>query len=507
MSIATFDLDDPAQIFGNDAAEDEIEGVFASYAIHRPEIQEFLDVAKPLQVVRAYKGEGKSALLRLVESRLRDAVPTPIIIKTTGQAISPQEAGATSDQWVRHWKRQIVGLIASEIGSAISVAFSDDAISLVEEAERSGFRARSFVSTVTDRLRVVGNPLDRTRPEAANNEKLVRRWLEKGSSVWLFVDDIDQNFRNDPDTKTRIATFFVAARQILGEIPEVRIRAAIRPNVWSTLKFEFEALSHVEQYLVDLPWTEHEFLDLMARRIESYLARTGQWEKVVTQLPVELTARYEKLVGLLFENPVPWGGEKRMRQMNVVLHTLSRHRPRWLIELCKVSAEATGKDGRDVIALNDVVDQLDTFGQRRVEDMIAEFRSQCEQIEALLVAFSGQNERYKTDELLKTIDSRIQQSTQVRIVGILGRPGPREIAQFLYQIGFLSARLDHEDGSYDHFAYAQRPNLLRVTTNVDEGVTWEIHPVFRNTLRLKNVESRSEKRQRDLRRERRRRDD
>jgi hypothetical protein len=49
-------LDDPEQVFGNDAAEDESESVFHSYALYRREIRSFADPSKPLQVVRAYKG-------------------------------------------------------------------------------------------------------------------------------------------------------------------------------------------------------------------------------------------------------------------------------------------------------------------------------------------------------------------------------------------------------------------------------------------------------------------
>jgi hypothetical protein len=91
------------------------------------------------------------------------------------------------------------------------------------------------------------------------------------------------------------------------------------------------------------------------------------------------------------------------------------------------------------------------------------------------------------------------QAVHPRIVGMGSRTTAREVAQFLFQIGFLSARLDDRDGSYVHLAFRDRPNLLRVDTNLDEGVSWEIHPIFRKTLKLRNVQSKSE-RARDLRR-------
>jgi hypothetical protein len=82
------------------------------------------------------------------------------------------------------------------------------------------------------------------------------------------------------------------------------------------------------------------------------------------------------------------------------------------------------------------------------------------------------------------------------------KPTARDVAQFLFQIDFLSARRDNADGTYDHLAFADRPNLLRITTNLDEGMSWEIHPVFRNTLKTKNVESKSELARRERRKDR-----
>lgn len=493
MTKLTFPLNDPAQIFGNDAAEDEPDPVFESYALYRGEVATFKDASRPLQVARAYKGEGKSALLRLVETGLSRDPTAPIIIKTTGQNISPSIDSSDSDQWVREWARKILHRIACEIGARLSFAYSDDAISLVEEAERNNFKQRSFVSTVTDRLKSKYIPLERERIPVADPQPLLKRWLSNGSTVWVFIDDLDQNFKNETAAKLKVASCFIAVRQIFTQIPEIKFRLAVRPNVWSIIKREFEALSHVEQYMVDLPWSDGMFLDLLQRRVEGYLKRSDQWSKAEVMLSGTSDvsdARYERVEGFLFESPITWGGSRR--PMHVALHTLSCHRPRWLIELCKVSAAEAQRKKHNLILLEDVLSQLEAFGKKRIEDMTAEFTSQCPQIEDLIFAFSGYNERYNTGDLLKTIETRVLQQVRPAIVGIGARPTHREVAQFLFQIGFLSARRDHSDGRYDHLAFRDRPNLLKVNTNLDEGCSWEIHPVFRRTLRLQDVKSKSE---------------
>ncbi|MBF0436846.1 MAG: hypothetical protein HQL77_15945 [Magnetococcales bacterium] len=154
------------------------------------------------------------------------------------------------------------------------------------------------------------------------------------------------------------------------------------------------------------------------------------------------------------------------------------------IELCKKSA--SNVIGEKILFNNiDIV--LEPFGKRRIDDMVAEFQSQCPNIEELLVAFADQPERLKTDDLIKTIKNRILQSIHPKISGISGDPSEREIAHFLFQIGFLTARKDFNDGSYEHLAFSDNPSLLSSRTNVDQGYSWEIHPVFRQTLKLKNV--------------------
>lgn len=473
-------------LFGNEAAEDEIEDVFTGYAVERPEVSKFLDSTNSIAIARAYKGEGKSALLRLVALRLRERTLVPLIISISSSSISPELDSTDSDKWVRGWKTNILKLAAREIGATISRAFSDDAISLVEEAEANGFKARSFVSTVADRLKSNTIPIERTRTTIQNPEKLLMRWCQSGSEVWFVIDDIDQNFENTAIYKVKVATFFTALRQISNLIPEFRFRSSVRPNVWAIVKREYEALSHVEQYISDLTWTQDDFYELIARRVEGYLRRSDQWEFAKNTLSTDRMARNKQLISLVFDDPMPWGRD-RTRPPTVILYTLARHRPRWLVELWKVSAQAADRRKRVRINFDDIDKELDAFGKRRVEDTVAEFKSQCSEVEELLVAFVGQSERFTTDELIRALQNRVLQAAHPKIVGVIGSPTPKEVAHFLYQIGFLTARKDLGNDHYEHVAYADNPSLLNARTNVDQGYSWEVHPVFRQALKLKNV--------------------
>ena len=478
-------LDDKS-LFGNEAAEDEVETIFTSYVIERAEVAQFTDASFPVAVARAYKGEGKSALLRLVALRLREKAPSPIVISIPASLISPEFDSTDSDKWLRGWKENILRLAAREIGSSISLAFSDDAISLVEEAEANGFKERSFVSTLVDRLKSKAIPLEKNRVTVQNPEQLLKRWAASGSTVWFVIDDVDQNFENTPMHKVKVATFFTALRQIANHIPEFRFRSSVRPNVWSIVKREHEALSHVEQYISDLNWSQDDFYELIARRIEGYLRRSGHWELIQKDFSSARSTKNKQIIGLVFDDPMPWGIE-RTRPPAVILYTLARHRPRWLIELWKVSAISAEKSKRQRINFDDISKELEAFGKRRIEDTVAEFKSQCAQIEDLLVAFVGQPEWFTTADLITALQNRVLQGSHPRIVGVLGVPSPKEVAHFLFQIGFLTARKDFGNGQYEHVSYADNPSLLNSKTNIDQGYSWEIHPVFRQALKLKNA--------------------
>lgn len=478
-----------ATLFGNEAAEDEPESIFSSYALERGEVNRFLDHQRPIAVVRAYKGEGKSALLRMVGLSLRARANEAILINTTASAISPEVQGTESDTWVRAWKESLLRLAVREIGARISVAFSDDTISLVEEAESNGFRSRSFVSTVVDRLKSSAIPVEKARVGVVNPAETLKRWRANGSPIWFVIDDIDQNFENNAYYHAKIASVFTAARQIVNLIPEFRFRLAIRPNVWALVKQKFEALAHVEQYMEDLLWTIDDSAALLSRRIEGFLQRTNQHARITNILSRDTSKRQSQLIALVFQERMPWGLDGERSPISI-LYTLSRHRPRWLIELCKAASKSADLERLSTIMFSHIDKNLVAFGRRRIDDTIAEFRSQCPNIGELLTAFADQPEWFSTGALMSAIDNRILRTVTPVIAGYASRPLNRDVAHFLYQIGFLTARRDRPDGSYVHIAYAENPDLLQQRTNLDQGYSWEIHPVFRQVLRLKNVKDR-----------------
>ena len=76
---------------------------------------------------------------------------------------------------------------------------------------------------------------------------------------------------------------------------------------------------------------------------------------------------------------------------------------------------------------------------------------------------------------------------EVKITGVLGQPTPLQVAAFLFEIGFFYGRREHNDGDYEHFTFSDKPSLFKARTNIDDGLKWEIHPVYRQALEMRDT--------------------
>ncbi|MGA7794308.1 MAG: hypothetical protein WCA19_14840, partial [Candidatus Acidiferrales bacterium] len=458
--------------------------------IERPEVAQFSDQQISFVFARAYKGEGKSALLRLARRKIAQHQQRDLfIIARTATELSPECTKDDYPTWLRAWKAAILGAFATEIGSRLGIAWTDDAMSLVEEAEKTGHRTRSFFSAIADRLQLPKAADERiphrTRVGTPNPAETVRRWVEGKAHLWLFVDDVDKNLRHIDSDMLRVATFFDACRELINAVPELRVRSAIRPNVWTIIRRHFESMSHVNQYAVDLQWSESDIRTMLASRIKGYLERNRHWQRVSRTLPADTVQREKATIGLAFDSPMRWGSTTR--PPHVVLYTLSKHRPRWVIELSKAAAKRALASTHAKITKEDVFAELKEFGKRRIADTISEFRSQCQELEELLMAFSREKEQLATNELFSIIDRKILTHLTPKIAGITAKPTPTQVASLLFEVGLYYGRRQLTPTNYEHISYADSPHLLASRTDLDAGLSWEIHPVFRQALDMRDA--------------------
>lgn len=167
--------------------------------------------------------------------------------------------------------------------------------------------------------------------------------------------------------------------------------------------------------------------------------------------------------------------------------------------MAKVAAASALAKRLPRITKSDILHDVASFGARRVEDTIAEFRSQCPEVEELITAFTREREQMSTAELVSVIERKILSHLKPKIVGVVGGARAMDVAAFLFQIGFIFGRRDYPDNTYDHVTYSERPGLLRSRSDTDAGLSWEIHPVFRQILEMRDMAGKEVRRPGDLR--------
>ena len=141
---------DYEEIFGNDSGEDENPKILAGYFVELQSFGKAYDRTRPLEIVKARKGMGKSALLSHLKYRLTDTHspidPRAVVIKVTGNELMglADFSGTDSSLIENRWRQVICKRISMELAKEIGFAASDDSMSLIEAAEIEGFKGRNL---------------------------------------------------------------------------------------------------------------------------------------------------------------------------------------------------------------------------------------------------------------------------------------------------------------------------------------------------------------------------
>lgn len=470
-----------SRLWGNEAGEDEDDDKLESYFLSKPTFEHFYRAEQKLLFVRAKKGLGKSALLKHTLNICKKNNPNDIFLYIKGSDLETIQSFSSHspNDMIRGWQQRICTRINFEIGAQLNFAFSDDKICLIEKAELAGFRSRNILRCLIDRIKY--HDIDIKSVPDGNAKALLQRVAsgETISSVWLFIDDIDATFTNSDEEKLSLSTFFSACRNLVNDVTGIHIRASVRTGVWHILSQFDEALDKCEQYMCDIKWSTSETGIILRNKIFSYIQ-----SEFPEKMPGLMNLDQQKILSLVFKEPFMWSN--RATDSFRPIHILSDGRPRWAAMLCKLGGQAALAYQNNKITLNHILSQLKIYGQSRIDDLYREHRHQCNRLSDIIEAFAGGRSKYTTPQLLSHITNNIiKRKGLVPIVGTVSSSGSIGIAHFLFQIGFICARDFNEHESLGFVRFEDRPNLLTTRTNLDDGLTWEIHPSYRDVLRIR----------------------
>lgn len=479
------DLINP-ELFGNEAGDDEDLDVLNSYFLDKPEFGRFYSPHTRLAYVRSRKGVGKSALLKQTLFLRKEANAGEILIYVkAADLIALQDVKSSSpDELLYGWQQRICSQINLELGSTLRYGFTDDSMLLIESAEIAGFRNRNIVSALFDRLKIkgLGAEIDRTRLTAVDHQAVLKRVLgNQEVTVWLFVDDVDATFVNTEHERLKASTFFSACRNLVSSVKGLCIRASVRSDVWSVLAQHDEALDKCEQYMLDLAWSTTESGRILENKIISYFSRYYSDDTRFTSLQPE-TDGY-KIRKIVFNEPFQWAG-RRLESYRPI-HILSAGRPRWAAQLCKLAGRDAYDKSFPLISIGHIRAVLRNYGQFRVSDLYKEHRHQCPTLQNIIESFSGGVYRFTTNELIDHVVEKIIRRVGVPVIdGINSEKGALSVAHFLFRCGFIAARDETDVTGLGFVRYEERPNLLTSNINLDDGMSWEVHPSYREVLRI-----------------------
>lgn len=480
-----------AELFGNEAGEDEDPEVLSSYFVKARGFGPFFDESKPLCIVRSRKGMGKSALLSKLAYDLRsDPSKKRMVITTTGADLVPLAKIPESSNWHTlqyYWKQILCARVNVEIGKGIGLALSDDSISLVESAELSGFKGRNLLGALIARVSTSKLPMKAKSLPASNHVELMSRVV--GSSpgdpvVWLLIDDVDSKYADSDEERERIAAFFAACRSLAHSVKGLRIRTSVRTDVWTLLR-KNEDLDKHEQYMIDISWKKAELKRIFAKKVLSYVHRHYPNELEIARW--SLDTHQDQLFGLVFVPVLRWAGQAAhpFRPLKI----LSAGRPRWMAQLCRMAGLDAYQNDMARIGMSSIDTVMKSFGQYRRRDLNKEHEHQFRDMDRLIEAFAGGNPRYNTAELLNYIEANYRSKVGTEnIPPVDGFPfvSVIQLARFLYRIGFICIRV-RDGGSSDFETFEERPELLQHDTIsvAEERVVWEVHPSYRRVLRIR----------------------
>lgn len=466
--------------FGNEAGDDVDPAELTTYFVEQDLFTRMLDPKEKLAVAVAKKGVGKSALIQWLAYQVKQQNPDAVIVKCRGSDVTRAQFNLKSkldspNDHIQDWMIRVCAIANRRIASELGVALTDDQMTLVETAELDGFKEKNLVSSLTSRLTKLFGAMAPKRVKAANEVELLKRANPR--HLWILIDDLDATFQNTPAECLAISTFFSACRYLTQDVKGVSIRVTMRANVWSIIRRFDESLDKLEQYVNEITWAEADFRRLLSRRIKSQL---DELEAPYPQLDSydSVERQEQKFIELVFVPTAEW--VDKYIPVYRLIYTLSYHRPRWAIQLCKLMQREAMLTTDTLLTKGHVDAVWGEFGLKRIADLVAEHKHQCKEIEELINGFRGAERLMTRDQLVVWVKNHITNHLAPFLNG-RAMTSPVEVAHFLYQIGFIVARSD-EPGGYEHYSFELMPDFLSSRTNDDFGMSWEIHPCYRSAL-------------------------
>lgn len=481
-----------ASLFGHEAAEREDVSRLKQYFMRRSEY-ESIRSKLPLKIIVGFKGVGKSAALKVSFQEDQDQGIAAIWVRPddVSELYSDLINERNPLKLITLWKKGLARLIASRIASDWIIVSRDQAQQAIKWAEEAGYRNRDFISQVAKLLAPAVKPYvdqsDTVRPKIGEHHIL--EGLLKGQEVRLYMDDLDRGWGATEDDRIRMVALINALGDLTSDIPALRARVSIRTDVYLLTRRTDQSMDKFEGNVVWCKWENHDILIALIKRMYTFFNEPLDEDELRLRKQSEIAQLLSPVFEQKFHNTRSWSGKPTYR----VIMSLIRRRPRDLVKLCTAAAKRAYEGKSTIISGHNLESVLEDYSAGRMDDIVIEFKGDMSNIEDFLYSMGPtteelkkkQQERYvfTTEELYQKITNAANSVPVISLPGT-SKPDIHDIAQFLYRIGFITARKDLDDQTIERYFYEQKKQLLRPMIG-DLGFSWEIHPAFRGALARK----------------------
>lgn len=455
-------------LFGHEAAEDEDAHRLKDYYFKGSVFQR-ATADLPLRILVGHKGIGKSALFQVARNEdLEQGILSLLLRPDDVFEIATSSSNLLES--IRNWKQGLARIIYDKCVGAIG-ATTDPAIAQ---------KLHVGIQLVTALTQTCA-PLVAASSIADPKSRVINGFM-KHRRVRVYLDDLDRGWTATPDSIMRLSSLLNAMRDMTKEHPGLEFRLALRSDVYFLVRTSDESTDKIEGSVVWYTWSNHEILAMLVKRVQSFLGNELRESELIAMPQFQLASKLDSILAPRF---LGHGGWKNIPTHRMLM-SLIRRRPRDLVKLCSTAAQKAFERGSHQIATPDFASVFDQYSQGRLQDTTNEFRSELPTIELLLLNMrpttkqrrDGRPYLYTTAELLTKINGIQGRCTPFVFYG--GRKATnKDLAAFMYKIGFLTARKETGDKIERKFF---EENKYLSSSFVDFGYDWEIHPAYRWAL-------------------------
>lgn len=467
----TFTEDQITGLFGELAAEDE-EIVRFKSSFFKSSTYAKIHNERPLRILVAHKGVGKSVLFRMsYEENISNNVLTlwirPNDIADLCQVSEDENPLSLIEKWKSGLNSRIVELVMQKF----QVDTDSD---LANAAIQKGV---DLIDKITTIIKGVEDKID-----IEKSKQLVVKKYIVNHKVVIYIDDLDRAWEGTTNNIKRIAALLNAVRDLTNAYPCLHFRISLRSDVYFLVRTADESTDKIEGNVIWLSWTEHELLVFLAKRVQSYLGNKLSENALIKKPQFEIAKELYPIMESHFMGEGKWNN----KPIHYILLSLTRRRPRDLINLCTQAAREACDNHHSKISTDDWEAIFSRYSQNRLQDTINEHRYELPDIRRLLLGMKPSHDqrklsgshKYTEEQLIRKISGIMQNSDFVFANGQIATE--KELLTFMYKINFLVARKDLADGYIDR-KYFEDNNYLS-TENIEFGYDWEVHPAFRWAL-------------------------